>query len=227
MSELKHDNAEESAVKIDRPSIRGFFAPWKALLGFFNGFRITWHYFSHPKTVITQQYPENRDELKMAERFRSRLAMVHDEDGFHKCTVCGLCEQACPNGSIKLIERKESATGKTELDAYLWRLDSCTFCNICVMVCPFSVLTMDGKFEGAVYDRRLFIYNLAQYAGATSGALRKVEDPKEREKMTEPRSPYYGPIPVQGHDWSGLEGLRKKDPDEPQVPNHEGKKKWR
>jgi len=185
-------------------SVTYFFSAIGSLL---KGMRVTLRYFIDPRTVVTQQYPENRNELKMFERFRSRLTMVHDENNLHKCTACMICEQACPNGSIKVIRREKPATTKAELDAFIWRLDSCTFCNACVTVCPFSVLKFDGNFESAGYERRLFVYNLSKYAGPTSGALAKIENPEERAKMIEPRTPLYGPIPVRGHNWAGLKGL--------------------
>ena len=52
---------------------------------------------------ITEQYPENRNELKMFDRFRGSLTMPHNENNEHKCVACHLCEMACPNGSIQVI----------------------------------------------------------------------------------------------------------------------------
>lgn len=164
----------------------------KGILSLLSGMKVTLHYLLRPSTVITQQYPENRKTLKMFERYRAQLIMVHDEHGFHKCTACQLCQTACPNASIRVIRREKPATGKTELDTFIWRMDSCTFCNACVMVCPFSVLEMKGDFESSVYDRRLLAYNLTRYAGPTSTVLLKVEDPEERKKMIETREVYPG-----------------------------------
>ncbi len=43
------------------------------------GMKITGYYFSHArKEIITQQYPENRDTLKMFDRFRGIVEMPHD-----------------------------------------------------------------------------------------------------------------------------------------------------
>lgn len=49
---------------------------------------------------VTEQYPENRKELKMFDRFRGTLAMPHNENNEHRCVACGLCQIACPNDTI-------------------------------------------------------------------------------------------------------------------------------
>jgi NADH-quinone oxidoreductase subunit I len=180
---------------------------WSGIGSLLKGMSVTLRYFLDPRTVVTQQYPENKATLKMPERYRARLSMQHDENGFHKCTGCRICEQACPNGSIKVMHRPTPSSGRAELDSFLWRMDSCTYCNACVLACPFMVLKMDGAFESAAYDRRVFVCNLSRYAGPTSTALNKITDSVERTKMVEPRSPYSGPVPMLGEDWPGLKGL--------------------
>lgn len=178
-----------------------FFFGIKSLL---KGMRITFRYLSHPSTVVTQQYPENRKTLQLAERVRSQLTFSFDENGFHKCTACHICEQQCPNASIHVKERAQSATGKVELDTFIWRLDSCTFCNVCVMVCPYQVLKMKPQFESSVYDQKFLIYNLTPYAGPAAPALMKIADPEERKKMLEPRSKYAGPTALNGFELAGV-----------------------
>ena len=71
-------------------------------------------------------------------------------------------------------------------------MDSCTFCNACVVACPFAAITMNGKFESAVYDRSLLVFALNTYAGPPAKALMKIEDPEERKKLIEPCTPYSG-----------------------------------
>lgn len=62
---------------------------------------------------ITEQYPENRKELKMFDRFRGTLNMPHNENNEHHCIACGLCQNACPNDTISITtETIETAEGK-------------------------------------------------------------------------------------------------------------------
>jgi NADH-quinone oxidoreductase subunit I len=179
----------------------------KIIFGFISllkGMRVTFRYLINPSTVVTQQYPENRETLKLADRVRAQLEMIHDEKGYHKCTSCHICEEACPNASIRVIDRKTPSVSKTELDHFIWRLDSCTFCNLCVMVCPFSCLKMNSHFESSVFDQRLLVYNLNKYAGPTSTALAKLADDETRSKMMVPRTPYEGPVALDGGFYAGI-----------------------
>ena len=197
------------------PAVTWVPRPWVGEAGFvrriaagigslLKGMRVTFRYLSHPSTVVTRQYPENRATLKMYERYRAQLVMPHDEQGYHKCTTCRLCETACPNGSIKVLSRK-GASGRNEIDQYVWRQDSCTFCNACVIGCPFDALAMNGNFESAVFEKRLLVYNLNRYAGPPANALIKVADPEERRKLLKPRAPYSGPVPLLGISLAGVD----------------------
>ena len=174
------------------------------IVSLLKGFRITIFYFSHPSTIVTQQYPENRATLKLADRTRSQLVFTYDDNGYHKCTACHICEEACPNASIHVVDRTPPTLAKDELDYFVWRLDTCTFCNLCVMVCPFQVLKMKPTFESSVFDQRLLVYNLNTYAGATGPELMKLPTPEERQAKIEPRTPYDGPTALSGEHLAGL-----------------------
>lgn len=50
-----------------------------------------------------------------------------------KCTGCGICEQACPFGAIKVVE-KIAIIG-----------DECTLCGACVQVCNTGAITIQRK----------------------------------------------------------------------------------
>ena len=126
----------------------------------FTGMRVTLREFFTRK--ITEQYPENRKTLHIAERHRAMLVMPHDENGANRCIACGLCQQACPNGTISITTRQvtdeESGKSRKVLAEYRYDLGSCMFCQLCVNACPKNAIEFSNSFENAVFDReRLFI----------------------------------------------------------------------
>jgi len=110
------------------------------------GLSVTLRYFFEPSRIVTEQYPENKKTLKMHPRFRGCLEMIEDENGENKCTACGICEKACPNGTINVLATKNIA-GKKVLGRYIYRLDTCTQCSFCVESCPFGAIRMNQEFE--------------------------------------------------------------------------------
>ena len=138
--------------------IKGFGSGVKSLL---IGMRTSMKVFWQPK--VTEQYPENRKELKMFDRFRGTLTMPHNEQNEHRCIACGLCQNACPNDTIKVIsETIETEEGKKKkiLARYEYDLGSCIFCQLCVNACPHDAITFDQNFEHAVFDRSKLILRL-------------------------------------------------------------------
>ena len=127
------------------------------------GMGVTIGYFVSPSRIITQQYPENRESLRMMDRFRGHVIMIHDEDNRHRCTGCGICEKACPNGTISVLTTTDR-TGRKVLGRYIYRFSQCTLCNLCTESCPFGAIAMGRGFEMATDDRQLltFILNKSQ-----------------------------------------------------------------
>lgn len=126
---------------------------------------------------VTEQYPENRKELKMFDRFRGTLTMPHNENNEHHCIACGLCQMACPNDTIKVISKNiETEDGKKKriLDRYEYNLGSCIFCMLCVNACPHDAITFDQDFEHAVFDKSKLIMKL-NHEGS------KVEEKKKEQ----------------------------------------------
>ena len=125
------------------------------------GMQVTGKEFVTPK--ITEEYPDNRDNLPVADRFRAILTLKYDDQGNHKCIACGTCERVCPNGTIKLDTKMvETWDGKKKkkLDKYLYDLGSCTFCQLCVTNCPTDALEFSNDFEQAVFTRGKLVKHL-------------------------------------------------------------------
>jgi NADH-quinone oxidoreductase subunit I len=117
---------------------------------------VTGKYFFKPGTTWTQQYPNNRKELKMFDRFKGEVIMPHNDKNEHKCTGCGICEINCPNGSIEIIPVtivNEEGKKQRIIDKHIYHLGMCTFCGLCVKTCPSQALAFGQEFEHAVFDR--------------------------------------------------------------------------
>ena len=136
-----------------------FFKYFKDIIGgvksLIIGMKVTGHYITHPKEIVTQQYPDNRDKLVMFDRFKGEVIMPHNENNEHRCTGCGICEINCPNGSIEILSKTEIIDGKKTkaIDQHIYHLGMCTFCGLCVKTCPSNALAFGQKFEHAVTDR--------------------------------------------------------------------------
>ncbi len=120
------------------------------------GMKRTLYYFTHHKEIITEQYPDNRATLVMADRFKGEVVMPHDEKNEHRCTGCTACELACPNGTIKVITKFDitpEGKKKKAIDKLVYRLELCTMCNLCVEACPSDAIKMAQTFEHCVYNR--------------------------------------------------------------------------
>lgn len=134
----------------------GIFHGLKTLL---TGMKVTLTEFFTKKT--TEEYPDNRDTLVLAERFRGTLYMPLDAQGQNKCIACGLCQMNCPNDTILLtvdtVTDEATGKGKKVLLKYQYDLGSCMFCQLCVNVCPTGAIAFRTTFEHAVFDRNKLV----------------------------------------------------------------------
>jgi len=125
------------------------------------GMSITLGEFFTPKT--TEKYPENRATLKMFERFRGELVMIHTENNEHHCVACGICEMNCPNGTIRLetdLVTTEDGKKKKVLRRYLYDHGSCLYCQLCVKNCPHQAIRFVPTYEHAVFTRQKLLMQL-------------------------------------------------------------------
>ena len=154
---------------------------------------------------VTEQYPENRAELKIPERFRATLQFIYDDEGYHKCIACKTCERNCPNGTIQIITRMvdlPNGKKKMKLDKYMYDLGSCTFCGLCVSTCPTDAIEFSNDFEQAVFRREALLKQLNYLpekekpapepkpapAPKPEAAKTAAQEPKPEPKVEEPKA---------------------------------------
>ena len=181
-------------------TIKDYFSSlFKGTWSLLQGMQVTGKELVTPK--VTKQYPENRSNLEIADRFRATLKFVYDAEGNHKCIACGLCQMNCPNGTIhietKMVELPDGKK-KRKLDKYMYDLGSCTFCQLCVLSCPHGAIEFSNDFEQAVFTRDKLVQQLnylpeketpapapraekAADAGAAANGAAKVEENKENK----------------------------------------------
>lgn len=143
-------------------SVKDYFSSLgKGVVSLVKGLEVTGKEFVTPK--ITERYPENRDEMHIAQRFRATLEFIYDKDGNHRCIACGTCERNCPNGTItvetKMVDTWDGKK-KKKLDRYIYDLGSCTFCQLCVTTCPTNAIEFSNDFEQAVFTRSKLVKQL-------------------------------------------------------------------
>ncbi|KAA6351738.1 NADH-quinone oxidoreductase subunit I [termite gut metagenome] len=141
---------------------RGYFSGiFYAIATLLIGMKTSIKVFFRAKT--TEQYPENRAELKMFDRFRGTLSMIHTTNNEHRCIACGLCQIACPNDTIEVIsETVETEDGKKKkvLKEYRYDLGACMFCQLCTKACAHNAIAFDQVFEHAVFTREKLVLRL-------------------------------------------------------------------
>ena len=167
---------------------------YNGLKGLLSGMGLTLGYFFRFDKVITQQYPENRETLKLPARTRMQVTLVLEPTGDYRCNGCGVCVRACPNGSLEVIRGKDPVTKKPTLEKYVYHFERCTVCGLCVDSCNSESLTMGKKFENAVYEssQLTMILNadaIAKQATEAANAPAVPETPAAAPAKAEPTQP--------------------------------------
>ncbi len=132
---------------------------FNAIVSLGTGLKVTGKEFFTRK--VTEEYPDNRDTLVISDRFAGTLEMPHDENGNNKCIACGICRNACPNGTINIVSETvqdpETGKSKKKLVKYEYDLGQCMFCRLCVNACPTKAIQFSNKFEHAVFQREKLV----------------------------------------------------------------------
>ncbi len=123
------------------------------------------------KKPITTQYPEEKGEIP--ERFRFRIFLSPES-----CIGCTLCEQICPNHSIKMevwevekeqglvVETKRGARENLQNKRHIYpdvNFGTCTVCRNCEEICPTNAIYLTHQFEDA-RTRNSFTYSPQELA---------------------------------------------------------------
>lgn len=122
----------------------------------FTGLKTTAKYLLTKKATV--QYPEQR--RVPANRFRGMFGY-----SLERCTVCRLCEKACPIGIIHIESHWEEyeVEGKKRKKQVIDRFDidvkRCMFCNLCAEACPTEAVWLTTKtYEAAAFERNHSLY---------------------------------------------------------------------
>lgn len=153
-------------------SVQRYFSSFfKGLGSLLKGMRITFIEFFTKK--ITEKYPENRATLKISDRFRGELIMLHNENNEHHCVACGICEMNCPNDTIHVefdMVTTEDGKKKKVLRRYIYDHGSCLYCQLCVRACPHHAIDFIPIFEHAVFTREKLIEQLNKPGSKLAGS---------------------------------------------------------
>lgn len=102
------------------------------------------HLLRHP---TVSQYPEQR--LNTSRRIRGNELVWSQE----RCTGCGTCAKACPQGAIEIATSTDPVENKYVVEKYHVDTGYCIQCGLCVEACPYDAVYMSYAYECAKYRR--------------------------------------------------------------------------
>jgi len=132
-------------------------------LGILKGLTVTIrHNWRHP---TVSQYPEQR--LNTSRRIRGNELIWSRE----RCTGCGTCAKACPQGAIEIVTSTSPENNKYEVVKYQVDTGYCIQCGLCVEACPYDAVFLGYSYERAKYRR-------GELVQADDGLLETPERPR-------------------------------------------------
>ncbi|MCW2277964.1 NuoI/complex I 23 kDa subunit family protein [Heliophilum fasciatum] len=136
--------------------------------GLLTGMGITFREFFRKK--VTEEYPDVQPDL--GDRFRGgKIHLVAS-----KCIACGLCQNACPNGSVRLTTVKD-ANNKRQLATYVHDTGLCLYCNLCIEACPTKCIEWTKEFALSSYSRDGLVFDCLE-AARQRGDVKPPEAPQ-------------------------------------------------
>lgn len=152
------------------------------------------------RKVVTEQYPEEKDEFPPKPRYHGRHQLNRHPDGLEKCVGCELCAWACPADAIFVQgadnhEEDRYSPGERYGRVYQINYLRCIFCGLCIEACPTRALTMTNEFKLADTTRKKLIY---EKQDLLAPLLPGMEQPPHPRRLGDDEKDYFLGLPATG-----------------------------
>ena len=142
------------------------------------GLSVTLREFFKPNLCV--RYPF--ESLAMTERYRGPIELIRNpESGHPRCTVCLMCQKACPSNCIAIEgARFEGVKTRVPTD-FKFDFTTCSQCGLCVESCKFDALRFSHLSNLAGYTSADYRFELVDFMHKQAGTVKPpkpVEPPK-------------------------------------------------